>query len=579
MRYTLELFKRHGYLAKDVEAVTLKVGTEALTFSQYSQLNDAAKRVCTLPVVVDAPSWFGLEEFNGKKRILSFSDKSRRLARWQEGTGKVGIYKITDKGFQLVDNFQLLQVAERTETMAEKFNWDESFQEALNETVPENNGSTAQNVNAFGNGNDNGNGSGATTATKPVSKASAIKEQLSGVQFNNAALASYARRLGSLLFYVVGKDAAVKPTARMETKVVDGKTVYKSGVSEERKQKIERGEAKPTSNEVEREYNVRLVESKPTKVTDVVIALPASLAKFSPSEVWEARGNVPYDVKDTTLVKKIYPLEQAFDVINMYFDGTIYESKQVLGNKASTIMVVSNVRTDKETKTDRIVPSLKVAKGSPRKQLIVRGTYFPRKLYDTVPLQNLSEENSELLNKGFSSLLSRKASKSAVASVYDSLSAEAKNKVHPVKDANNNMAGYTFDFFKPGLASNSEEVYAFDNPNQLLADVRVPLRKKVVSKKDGNVTYSFVTLDAKDANGPLSRPEYKEILKQAGISENTFRDFLVAARPTASKSQSQLDASTYIKLRYSKSVGNITFGKNSASINELNAAIDSAQVL
>lgn len=251
----------------------------------------------------------------------------------------------------------------------------------------------------------------------------------------------------------------------------------------------------------------------------------------------------------------------------------------MIGNKASTIMVVSNVRTDKETNTNKIVPSLKVAKGSPRKQLIVRGTYFPRKLYDTVPLQNLSEENSELLNKGFSSLLSRKASKSSVASVYEQLSAEAKNKVHPVKDANNNMVGYTFDFFKPGLASNSEEVCTFDNPNQMLADVRAPLRKKVVNKKDGNVTYSFVTLDAKDANGPLSRPEYKAILKQAGISEDTFRDFLVAARPTASKSQSQLDASTYIKLRYSKSVGNVTFGKNSASINELNAAINSAQVL
>ena len=52
--------------------------------------------------------------------------------------------------------------------------------------------------------------------------------------------------------------------------------------------------------------------------------------------------------------------------------------------------------------------TLKVVKGGSRKQLIVRGTYFPRKIYDTVPLQNLSEQNSDLLNKGFSSVLSRK---------------------------------------------------------------------------------------------------------------------------------------------------------------------------
>ena len=45
MRYTLELFKRHGYLAKDVEAVTLQIGAEALTFSQYSQLDDDATSV------------------------------------------------------------------------------------------------------------------------------------------------------------------------------------------------------------------------------------------------------------------------------------------------------------------------------------------------------------------------------------------------------------------------------------------------------------------------------------------------------------------------------------------------------
>ena len=47
------------------------------------------------------------------------------------------------------------------------------------------------------------NGTGTNTNAKPGSVVSAIKEQLSGIQFDNAALASYARRLGSLLFYVV----------------------------------------------------------------------------------------------------------------------------------------------------------------------------------------------------------------------------------------------------------------------------------------------------------------------------------------------------------------------------------------
>ncbi len=573
MRYTLELFKRHGYLAKDVEAVTLQVGAEALTFSQYSQLDDDAKRVCTLPVVVDAPDWFGLDESSGKKRILSFSDKSRRLARWQEGTGKVGIYKITDKGFQLEDNFRLLQVAERTKSMNDEINWND----ALDETTPENNGNggAAQNVNAFGGSN----GTGTNTNAKPGSVVSAIKEQLSGIQFDNAALASYARRLGSLLFYVVGKDATVKPTARMETKLVDGKPVFKPGVSPERQQKIERNEVKATSNDVEREYNIRLVEAKPTKVTDVVIAIPASIAAISPAEIAQQNGAVTYDAKDTTLVKKVYPLEQAIDVIQMYFGGMISESKEVLGNKASTITVAANVRTNNDTGVHKVVHSLKVVKGGSRKQLIVRGTYFPRKIYDTVPLQNLSEQNSDLLNKGFSSVLSRKANKSAQATVYESLSADAKGKVHPKKDANGNMTGYTFDFFNPGLASSSEVVYTFDNPAQQLADVRVPLRKEVTSQKGGKVSYGFITLDAKDARGPLSRPEYKEILGKAGISEDTFRDFLVAARPTASKSQSQLTASDYIKLRYSKINANVTFGKGSGSLSELDAAISSATVL
>lgn len=577
MQYTLELFKRHGYLAKDVEAVTLQVGVEALTFSQYSQLDDDAKGVYTLPVVVDAPDWFGLEESNGKRRILSFSYKSRRLARWQEGTGKVGIYEITDKGFQLVDNFRLLQVAERTKTMGDAFDWKDSLENAFAETTPENNGGAAQNVNAFGNGNDNGTGTG--TKTKPASKVSAIKEQLSGIQFDNAALASYARRLGSLLFYVVGKDATVKPTARMETKYVDGKPVFKPGVTAERKEKIERNEVKPTINEVEREYNIRLVEAKPTKVTDVVIAIPASIAGISPAEIVDQKGSVTYDAKDTTLVKKIYPLEQAINVIQMYFGGTIFKSKEVLENKASSITVDASIRKNKDTEMNKVVHSLKVVKGSPRKQLIVRGTYFPRKIYDTVPLQNLSEENSDLLNKGFSSVLSRKASTVATTTVYESLSADAKSKVHPKQDANGNMTGYTFDFFNPGLASSSEEVCAFDNPDQQLADVRVPLRKEVTSKKDNKVSYGFITLDAKDARGPLSRPEYKEILGKAGISEDTFRDFLVMARPTVSKSQSQLSASDYIKLRYSNINANVTFGKNAGSLSDLDAAISSATVL
>lgn len=588
MRYTLELFKEHGYLVKSVEAAEFEVGKDVLTFSQYNALDDAAKRVCTLPVVVDAPAWFGVEGTSGKKRILSFSDKSRRLARWQEGTGKVGIYKITRNGFQLVENFQLLQVAERTENMedttqnTEKNEWND-FENAFNETTPENGGAApnagdgaAQNVNAFGN-DGTGTGAGAGEKRTAANVASAIRSRTSNIQFDNSALASFTRRLGSLLFYVVGKDAAVKPTARMETKVVDGEIVFKPDVPEERRQKIVNKEIKANGNDVEREYNIRLVESKPTKVTDVVIALPSVVAAISPAEVWDQKGSVSYDSKNTTLVKKIYTLEQAFDVIQMYFGGEIYENKEVFGNKASTIVVDTRTRPGQGTEQDKVTKSLKVVKGSPRKQLVVRGTYFPRKLYDTVPLQNLSEENSELLNAGFSGIITRKASKAAASSVYDTLSADSKNKIHAKKDDNGNMVGYTFDFFEPGLANSSEVVYAFDNPDQQLADVRVPLRK-LQKNKEGKVSYGFVTLDVKDARGPLSKPEYKEILGKAGISEDSFKEYLVAARPTVSKSQSQLDASTYIKIRYGRADFGVDFGKTTP-VSELNSAIENAKIL
>ena len=47
----------------------------------------------------------------------------------------------------------------------------------------------------------------------------------------------------------------------------------------------------------------------------------------------------------------------------MYFGGMISESKEVLGNKASTITVAANVRTNNDTGVHKVVHSLKVVKG------------------------------------------------------------------------------------------------------------------------------------------------------------------------------------------------------------------------
>ena len=43
--------------------------------------------------------------------------------------------------------------------------------------------------------------------------------------------------------------------------------------------------------------------------------------------------------------------------------------------------MAANVRTNNDTGVHKVVHSLKVVKGGSRKQLIVRGTYFPRKIY------------------------------------------------------------------------------------------------------------------------------------------------------------------------------------------------------
>lgn len=557
--YSLAMFTRHGYLRSTCEQIEMKDKSQFVQISDYRMMSPEDRANNKLPVVIENADWYARDAHDGNVAILSFNNKKLRLARWQEDSGVVKIFNVTDKGFQLYDQIKTAfkPKAERGTIMANN-DWASDFEASVNA------GATPE-VNAFTTGTP------ADGSEKP-SYGDIKKARLGDVNFDNLALSTFAQRRGSILFYVVAKDAALKVSARKEAKKANGKYVLTDNVTPERREAIEKGEKAPNAQECVREYVVKMVEGKPTKPSEIVFAIPEAIADYGMAEIYERNGKIDIPADSNTIVKKVMSYEDAIEYIMFVFGGKIQENQTTIGKQASTIEVEARMKKAKDSDEIKISRNLKLSRNANRKALITRGTYIPKKVYKTVKLQNLSKEDSDMLNAAFSGLISKKAGTNATTTIWDELSSQAKDIVKE----NATGDGYTFSFFEPGVANLNLDVRAFDNPDETLSVLEIPVREKKVAK-NGKTSWSYVTKSCEDPDGPLSMVQFRELLDKAKISEENFKKAVAKKTTTSKKNDYSLTAAEYLRAKYAKTSG-FSFAKPK-SLADVNAAIADAAIL
>lgn len=280
------------------------------------------------------------------------------------------------------------------------------------------------------------------------------------------------------------------------------------------------------------EKSITFEEKKP-KMSGAVIAIPqAAISATDALADIADNKEVKFNENETDTVLHVLGKEQAITTIIQMFHGLIKEDTNILGDKATTLIIDSRKVKAKDG-TEKYRPELKVSSvDGTRKSLLIPENIIPLKIYKTASQQNPTDEEIQGLNMHLEGLIKD-------STKYETFSADTKKCIKWNEEDKNNHV--TSTYFTSKGSPTPIKVARFYDKNQVLNDVQIPLREKV-EKKDkskGDFTYKFVTADHNDlTDGPLSLPQYKELVtSKLGMTEEEFIKQVSAIKKRASKSK------------------------------------------
>lgn len=345
----------------------------------------------------------------------------------------------------------------------------------------------------------------------------ALKERAKKSNINiNDSCVQYNRRFGHLISFITKTDPAVKLSfANTQLKGADGKVIPTADATEEERKRAKAGERIPASK-TQREKNFQFTQSKPGTTVGVIIQTPqTSYMDFSLIQAKQSDREIDTNNKD--MITHILPKEDAYMFIAYNYGGAIKESESLLGNQAGEIVVTSTIKQKDDISDVKIIKNnFKLANKETRKSLCTDGNFIPLKVFRTVDAQDLNDETKETINLSVEALVEsyNKKKDNNIA-----LSEEAKKLFKVEKD------GSYSSVWSEGKEAIT--VAAYYNKEVTVSNVKLPIRKKELTKdgKNHKYVYDYATLE--DVDGPLSMPLYQEILKNANVS---IEDFKVKAK-------------------------------------------------
>jgi hypothetical protein len=317
------------------------------------------------------------------------------------------------------------------------------------------------------------------------------------------------KKLGRLLFFVTRQDSAIRlATVNVPVKGADGKRVLRKDASEEDKQKYSDGTKQPPMSLSETKKFLKFRSAKPGAIVGVALSVPAG-SDISLSQV-QGDGNVDVS-NDTTLRYHLLSKEQAYAYISSNFNGGIKEDESIVGATASDIELKYTMRHKKDKATgatsDFLAASFVLGNKEHRKSLLTETNYFPLRTYKTVSTGSLSADDVKMLNLHAQALCKDD-------SKYDALCDEAKTEVRKKPDGS-----FETTWFNDGTPINVTR-YDSSSDDDVITDVRIPVRREKLSKDGSKKTYPFEYTTLGEAGGP--QETYAHLIQATKMDPSDF---------------------------------------------------------
>ena len=273
-------------------------------------------------------------------------------------------------------------------------------------------------------------------------------------------------------------------------------------------------------------------------------------------DLLNTQGNFTPDESKTDFVYKFLTKDMASLYIPGNFGSNIKEDESVVGPRASTIGFAARRKVVKDHSTGgstpQVVPTFYLDKENGevnRKKLICSTNYFPAKIYETVSFSDI--QGGDVLasvNLNVASALKKQGS-------YDELNEESKSQITLHEDGTYSCAWFN------DHAQITVKKYDAESDDDLVSDVRIPLRVEVAQKKDPTkTTIKYKYIQVGEPGGPQDDPVFKRIIEATKLDVETFADKIKKITARVSKPKATKDLITGDSYLQAVSLGLIDVG-------------------
>lgn len=508
---------------------------KSINFSNLKSMTDSDQANYSGIVVIDNVKWIAtIRSVTATIASRVLSCNGELFGMWERNERTFSLLKMVSGKLAVISSYRLPRVEQQINNSQENQEKEKQKMANLqdfNALAPES--TDLEGMNSFTEmamGEDVKEASGAKGPKAPSEKEMAMERANAFIQEASAGttiadtlqINLFNQKYGRCGGFITRNDATVKVTKKSVVKLDgSGNKILTAEAPESVRKDFEAGKSVARSY-FQKEDTIALTHAKPAKPIGVIIGTPVG-GDIDITDIVGQSGAVSKKSDDTTLVVRILPYDMALTYLAALYDNKIKESEQVMGDKASMITHVARpVEIKAKDGSGSVVSKYRSTLKQDtkvRKTLLTETNYFPLKLYDTIPYQNLSEDDAVVLNRHFAAM------KKSKPEAFNNLAPADKAKIHEGADG-----VITSDYFKAGASFDVSmfggSVPRYDIKGAEVSKIAIPKREAKPSKSDPTkMSYPFVFIDLDDEEkGPFSVPEYDKIFKFTGMKKDDFKD-------------------------------------------------------
>lgn len=557
---TLQELKQVGAIAGGFKMVPL-AGVKTITLDQFEKMNESQQ--ARFPGVVVLPGTVWIATHAGESPLTAdnvYCYNGKHFGSWRKYRGNFFVmsYDESEKKLVTMGVHSLTKQSMEVKKMSEfDLNLDDI---TAGGTTP---------IQGFDQGaNGEAMSDAKRRAMEADAKVTAIQQKTAGVNLvNNQQAVLNNQMKGRLLGFITKTDDVIKVGLKGVPKYdAQGNPVLKPDIDPEKRAKIQAGEATPAKSDIEQRKDYAFTHTKPGKPVGMIITTPetSEVSLLALDDV----GKFTIDKNNNNMVTRVMDLETGFMYLAANYADSIREDEKLLGAAAAHVTVKHTPKASKDDEGAQTVVSSLNVQG---RKLLIPGNYFPAKVFLTAPVKGATAEETAMIKNNFAK---------ALASATKERKKQDGSIVAPEALDPDVLAKVTINDGKVTCAwidGNAPIDVASYEDGSKIADVRLPLVEKGLSKDGSKDTYKFIYAGMDDKQrGPFANPKYAAIVAAAGLTEEKFQAFVEdmtkATRKSNKAARPTLTAEDYLRAKMSNAIktdGNTSLAEMAAQLQNM----------